>query len=46
MVLVTMIISCIPAHAGCCSKHLLCVTVTQNSHNPMKPTLLLLPFYR
>lgn len=45
MVMVTRIISCIPAHTRCCTKHFLCIMFSQNPHSPMKLVLVLLPFY-
>lgn len=36
MVMVTIIISCIPAHTWCCTKHFLCIIISQNPHNPTK----------
>lgn len=34
MVMVTVIISCIPARSRCWTQHFLCVMVSQNAHNP------------
>ena len=46
MVMVMIIISCIPAQTRCCTKHFLCITGSQNPHNPTEQALLLHPFYR
>ena len=43
---VVIIVSCIPALIRCCTKHFLCITGSENPHNPTEEELLSLPPYR